>query len=64
MARWVNLPFSSFVHNTKSTGSPDEKKVFKPEAIIETAIYIGGKNDTPGKGVYYFDEITGSKIQY
>ena len=27
------------------------------------AIYIGGKNDAPGKGVYYFDEITGAKLQ-
>lgn len=63
MARWVNLPFSSLVHNTKSAGSSDEKKVFKPEAIIETTIYIGGKNDTPGKGIYYFDEIAGAKLQ-
>ena len=63
MARWVNLPFSGFVHNTKSTDSSDVKMVFKPEAIIETAIYIGGKNDAPGKGIYYFDEITGSKLQ-
>lgn len=63
MARMVNLPFSSLVRNTKSAGSPDVKMVFKPEAIIETAIYIGGKNDAPGKGVYYFDEITGSKLQ-
>ena len=63
MARWVNLPFSSLVHNTKSADSPDVSKVFKPEAIIETAIYIGGKNDAPGKGVYYFDEIAGAKLQ-
>ncbi|NEW81988.1 MAG: DUF1080 domain-containing protein [Mariniphaga sp.] len=64
MARWVNIPFSSLVRNTKSSDSPDVKMVFKPEAIIETAIYIGGKNDAPGKGVYYFDEIVGAKIQY
>ena len=63
MARWVNLPFSSLVHNTKSADSSDLKKVFKPEAIIETAICIGGKNDAPGKGVYYFDEIAGAKLQ-
>ena len=63
MARWINIPFSSFVHNTKSTDSSDVKMVFKPEAIIETAIYIGGKNDAPGKGVYYFDEIAGAKLQ-
>ena len=62
MARWINLPFPSLVHNTKFAGSSDFSKVFKPEAIIETAIYIGGKNDAPGKGIYYFDEITGSKM--
>jgi len=63
MARWVNLPFSSLVHNIKSADSPDVSKDFKPEAIIETAIYIGGKNDAPGKGIYYFDEIAGAKLQ-
>ena len=64
MARMVNIPFPSLVHNIKFADSPDVSKVFKPEAIIETAIYIGGKNDAPGKGAYYFDEITGSKLQY
>jgi len=63
MARWVNFPFSSLVHNTKFTDSPDVKMDFRPEAIIETTIYIGGKNDAPGKGIYYFDEIAGAKLQ-
>ncbi len=61
-SRMVNLPFSSLVHNTKFADSSGVKMVFKPEAIIETAIYIGGKNDEPGKGVYYFDEIEGAKM--
>jgi hypothetical protein len=62
-SRLVNLPFSSLVHNTKFADSPDVSPVFKPETIVEVAIYIGGKDDEPGKGVYYFDEITASKLQ-
>jgi hypothetical protein len=38
--------------------------VFRPEAVIEVAIYIGGKNDEPGSGVYYFDEMEGCKLQF
>ena len=63
-ARLVNLPFPSLVHNTKFAVSTDISPVFKPEAIIEVAINIGAKDDQAGKGVYYFDEIIGSKLQY
>jgi len=67
-ARWVNLPFTRLVHNTKfatttTTTTTDISPIFKPEAIIEVAINIGGKDDQAGKVVYYFDEITGSKRQ-
>jgi hypothetical protein len=62
--RIVTIPFLNLVHNTKFADSPDVSPVFKPEAVIETAIYIGGRNDEPGTGVYYFDEISGSKLQF
>jgi hypothetical protein len=63
-ARWVTLPFFSFKHNIKYADSPDVSPVFKPEAVIEVAIYIGGKNDEPGSGVFYFDEMEGCKLQF
>jgi hypothetical protein len=62
--RIVTIPFFNLVHNTKFADSPEVSKFFKPEAIIETAIYIGGRNDEPGTGVYYFDEIAGSILQF
>ena len=62
--RWVSVPFFSLVHNTKFADSPDFSPTFKPEAVIEVAIYIGGRNDEPGKGTYYFDELAGTKLQF
>jgi hypothetical protein len=32
--------------------------------VIEVAIYIGGRNDEPGKGTFYFDELAGTKLQF
>lgn len=63
-ARIVTIPFFSLVHNTQFADSPDVSPVFKPEAVTEVAIYIGGRNDEPGKGAYYFDEISGTKLQF
>ena len=63
-ARWVSVPFFSLMHNIQFADSPDVSPTFKPEAVIEVAIYIGGKNDEPGKGTYYFDEIAGTKLQF
>jgi hypothetical protein len=57
--RLVSIPFSQLVHNTKYANSPKVSPVFKPEAVIEVAFYIGGRNDEPGEGVYGFDEIAG-----
>jgi hypothetical protein len=37
--------------------------VFKPEALIEVALCIGGRNDEPGEGVYYFDDFQGVVIE-
>jgi hypothetical protein len=62
--RWVTIPFFSLKHNTKFADSPDVSKSFKPEAVIEVAIYIGGRNDEPGSGAVYFDEISGAKLQF
>lgn len=63
-ARIVSIPFFNLIHNIKFADSPDVSPVFKPEAVIEVAIYIGTKNDAPGKGVYYFDEIYGTQLQF
>lgn len=57
--RVVTIPFSALEHNVKYVDSPDTSPVFKPEAVIEVAFYIGGRNDEPGEGAYYFDEIVG-----
>lgn len=56
-AKTVVLPMSDLRHNIKHVDAPDYSPVFKPEALIEVAIYIGGRNDKPGTGVYYFDSI-------
>ena len=56
-ARIVSVPFAKLVHNTKYADSPDVSPVFKPEAVIEVAFYIGGRSDEPGEGVYYFDDL-------
>ncbi len=62
--RWVSVPFFSLEHNTKYADSPDFSPTFKPEAVIEVAIYIGGRNDELGKGTFYFDELAGTKLQF
>ena len=56
-ARVVTIPFAKLEHNVKYADSPDTSPVFKPEALIEIAFYIGGRNDAPGDGAYYLDEI-------
>jgi hypothetical protein len=63
-SRWVSVPFFSLVHNIQYADSPDVSPTFKPEAIVEVAIYIGGRNDVTGKGTFYFDEIAGTKLQF
>jgi len=55
----VTVPFSKLVKNAKYADSPDTSPVFKPEALIEVALCIGGQNDEPGEGVYYFDDFRG-----
>ena len=63
-ARWVTIPFFNLKRNTKFADSTDVSTTFKPDAITEVAIYIGGKNDEPGSGVYYLDELSGCKLQF
>jgi hypothetical protein len=58
-SRIVTVPFSKLVKNAKFADSPDTSPVFKPEALIEVALCIGGRNDEPGDGVYYFDDFQG-----
>jgi hypothetical protein len=62
--RWVTIPFFNLKHNTKYADAPDVSPTFKPEAVIEVAFYIGGRNDEPGSGTVYFDEISGAKLQF
>jgi hypothetical protein len=57
----VVLPYSKLNHNVKYADSPDTNPVYRPGGLIEIALYIGGKNDGPGKGVYYFDSIVAIK---
>jgi mannan endo-1,4-beta-mannosidase len=57
--RIVTVPFTKLVKNAKYADSPDTSPVFKPEALIEVALCIGGRNDEPGEGVYYFDDFQG-----
>ena len=61
--RIVTVPFSKLVKNAKYADSPDTSPVFKPEALIEVALCIGGRNDEPGHGVYYFDDFQGVVIE-
>ncbi len=60
--RLVTVPFSKLVKNAKYADSPNTSPVFKPEALIEVALCIGGRNDEPGAGVYYFDDFKGILI--
>ncbi|GEM_PF-884317 len=62
--RLVLIPFSRLKHNTKLVTSSDVSRTFKSDSVIETTISIGGKNDQPGSGAYYFDEFAGCKIQF
>ena len=55
--RVVTIPFAALEHNVKYADSPDTSPVFKPEALIEIAFYIGGRRDEPGEGTYYIDDI-------
>lgn len=55
--RVVTIPFATLEHNIKYADSPDTSPVFKPEALIEIAFYVNGRQDEPGDGVYYIDEI-------
>ncbi len=61
--RLVTVPFSKLVKNAKYADSPNTSAVFKPEALIEVALCIGGRNDEPGDGVYYFDEFRGVLVE-
>lgn len=60
--RVVTIPFASLEHNIKYADSPDTSPVFKPEALIEIAFYINGRNDEPGDGAYYIDEIKAVQV--
>jgi hypothetical protein len=62
--RLVFIPFSRLKHNTKQAVSSDVSRAFKSDSVIETTIVIGGKDDQPGSGAYYFDEFAGCKIQF
>ncbi|MFN8355675.1 MAG: family 16 glycoside hydrolase [Spirosomataceae bacterium] len=62
-ATLITVPFDALVHNTKYKDSPDVSPVFKPEALIEVAWYIGGKKDPSSHGVYYFDELVAVYIE-
>ena len=57
--RIVTVPFSKLVKNARYADSPDTSPVFRPEALIEVALCIGGRNDEPGDGLYYFDDFQG-----
>ncbi len=60
--RIVTVPFSKLVKNSKYADSPDTSPVFRPEALIEVAICIGGRDDEPGAGTYYFDDFAGVSL--
>ena len=62
-ARVVTVPFSKLVKNAKYADSPDTSPAFKPEALIEVALCMGGRNDEPGDGVYYFDDFAGVRAE-
>jgi len=62
-AQIITVPFNNLVHKTKYVEAPDFSPVFLPGSLIEVAFYIGSKNDKPGSGIYYIDEIIGTKIK-
>lgn len=57
--RMVTVSFSKLVKNAKYADAPDTSPAFKPEALIEVALCIGGRNAEPGEGIYYFDDFQG-----
>ena len=61
--RIVSVCFAKLVKNAKYADSPESSPVFKPEALIEVALCIGGRNDEPGEGVYYFDDFQGALVK-
>ncbi len=61
--RIVTVPFSKLAKNAKYADSPNTSPVFKPEALIEVALCIGGRNDEPGEGIYYFDDFRGVWVE-
>jgi hypothetical protein len=62
-AKTIVLPFADLRHNIKYADAPDVSPVFKPEALIEVAMYIGGRNDKPGSGAYYFDSLVALSVE-
>ena len=62
--RMVLIPFGMLKHNVRAATSADTNKTFKPGLIIETKITIGEKEDGPGTGAYYLDELMGCKLQF
>jgi mannan endo-1,4-beta-mannosidase len=60
-ARRVVVPFSALTHETRFADSPNLSPVFKPEAVIEVALYIGSRTDAPGEGRYLFDDFVAVK---
>lgn len=56
--RLVVVPFTELRHNTQYADG-EVSAVFRPEAVIEIALYIGGTGDEPGEGVYHFDAMAG-----
>lgn len=61
--RLVTVPYAALVHDVKYADSPNTSPVFRPEAVIEVALYIGSRKDEPGDGVYYFDDFAGVQVR-
>ncbi len=62
-SRIIGIPFSNLKHNPVSASLPESGSTFNPASIIEVSLKIGGKNESRGRGTYYFDEIYGTKLQ-
>lgn len=62
-AKTIILPYSDLKHNIQYADSPKVSPVLKPESICEVALYIGGRQDGPGTGAYYFDSIVAVKTK-
>lgn len=61
--RVVTVPFAKLIKNSKYADSANTSPAFKPEALIEVALCIGGRNDKPGSGVYHFDDFVSVKVE-